>query len=139
VRCETGRPDSLGIAAGRCLVGQSDLAAALLKDGHVFAAAGAEKGYAALEDEARKARSGVWGAARPERPGEWQARVWAEAKERAPQGCPIKGQVARGERIYVVPSAERYERVRVNERRGERWFCTEAEAEAAGLRKAGRG
>ncbi|HPQ72164.1 MAG TPA: thermonuclease family protein, partial [bacterium] len=45
---------------------------------------------------------------------------------------------ARGDRIYHVPGQEHYEITRINESRGERWFCTEEEAIKAGWRKAKR-
>ncbi|MBC7281131.1 hypothetical protein [Hoeflea sp.] len=54
--------------------------------------------------------------------------------------CVIKGNISinSGERIYHVPGQEDYEATRIRSEYGERWFCTEAEARAAGWRKAGR-
>lgn len=53
---------------------------------------------------------------------------------------PIKGNVSfdDGERIYHVPGQEYYDETKINPRYGERWFCTEAEARAAGWRKSKR-
>lgn len=52
--------------------------------------------------------------------------------------CKIKGNVsyASGERIFHVPGQEYYSQTRISITRGERWFCSEAEARAAGWRKA---
>ncbi len=51
--------------------------------------------------------------------------------------CNIKGNVnTRGERIYHVPGQKYYDQTEISASHGERWFCTEAEAEAAGWRKA---
>ena len=49
-------------------------------------------------------------------------------------GCRIKGNVSynRGMRIYHMPGDRDYSRTRIDSSRGERWFCTEAEARAAG-------
>ena len=48
----------------------------------------------------------------------------------------IKGNInAKGERIYHVPGGAFYERTVIDESQGERWFCTEAEATAAGWRR----
>lgn len=49
----------------------------------------------------------------------------------------IKGNisVSSGEKIYHVPGGEFYEPTVISEGKGERWFCTEAEALAAGWRK----
>lgn len=50
----------------------------------------------------------------------------------------IKGNVdtRTGEKIYHVPGSFYYNTTVVDESRGDRWFCTEAEAEAAGFRRA---
>jgi hypothetical protein len=37
-----------------------------------------------------------------------------------------------------VPGAQHYDRTKISPAKGERWFCTEAEAVAAGWRKAKR-
>ncbi|MCR9108658.1 thermonuclease family protein [Marivita sp. XM-24bin2] len=53
-------------------------------------------------------------------------------------GCKIKGNISlnSGERIYHVPGQEHYGKTRISVSKGERWFCSEAEARAAGWRKA---
>lgn len=54
--------------------------------------------------------------------------------------CNIKGNISRssGRRIYHVPGDPDYASTRISPGHGERWFCTEAEARAAGWRRAGR-
>ena len=51
--------------------------------------------------------------------------------------CRIKGNVSidTGERIYHVPGQKYYSQTRIRQDYGERWFCSEAEARAAGWRK----
>lgn len=50
--------------------------------------------------------------------------------------CNIKGNVStRGERIYHVPGQKYYDETRISASHGERWFCSEEEARAAGWRK----
>jgi len=53
-------------------------------------------------------------------------------------GCSIKGNVSpnTGERIYHAPGQSYYAETRVKLFSNERWFCTEAEAVAAGFRRA---
>ncbi len=52
------------------------------------------------------------------------------------KGCDIKGNISSsGERIFHVPGGQYYESVRIEEDKGERWFCSEADAEKAGWRK----
>jgi hypothetical protein len=51
--------------------------------------------------------------------------------------CDIKGNISghTGERIYHVPGQRYYGDTVVNPLFGERWFCSEAEARAAGWRR----
>lgn len=50
----------------------------------------------------------------------------------------IKGNISynTGEKIYHFPSCEYYEQTKINTDKGERWFSSEIEAQAAGWRKA---
>jgi hypothetical protein len=51
-------------------------------------------------------------------------------------GCLIKGNIStRGERIYHPPGCRYYNATKIDPARGERWFCSEAEAVAAGWRR----
>lgn len=54
--------------------------------------------------------------------------------------CNIKGNVSigSGERIYHVPGQQDYLSTKISPQYGERWFCTETDALAAGWRPAGR-
>ncbi len=54
--------------------------------------------------------------------------------------CIIKGNISynTGERIYHVPGGNYYDATVINTGQGERWFCSEAEAQAAGWRKSKR-
>lgn len=50
--------------------------------------------------------------------------------------CNIKGNINySGEKIYHVPGQEYYNETKIDEEYGERWFCSEEEAQAAGWRK----
>ncbi|MEZ4705781.1 MAG: SH3 domain-containing protein [Caldilineaceae bacterium] len=49
--------------------------------------------------------------------------------------CAIKGNVnSRGDKIYHAPGFRDYEKTDVKPEEGDRWFCTEEEARAAGFR-----
>lgn len=53
--------------------------------------------------------------------------------------CKIKGNVNRkGEKIYHVPGGQYYNKTNVNPGNGDKFFCTEAEAQAAGFRRSKR-
>ena len=63
--------------------------------------------------------------------------VAASAAAQAPPAkpCQIKGNInAQGVRIYHPPGCRYYKDTIIDTNRGERWFCTEAEAVAAGWR-----
>jgi hypothetical protein len=53
----------------------------------------------------------------------------------APAGCAIKGNINKKNRIYHVPCSKHYEVTEIRPEDGERWFCSEIEAKAAGWRK----
>jgi hypothetical protein len=53
-------------------------------------------------------------------------------------GCVIKGNISSNGRIYHVPGQEHYDRTRISPSKGERWFCSESDARAAGWRRARR-
>ena len=139
VACSLSGSDEAGRALGQCTMGDKDVGAELVRQGHVFAEGSILVRYAGQEREARAAKAGVWATGDAERPADYRAKMWEEAKRRAPEGCPIKGQVAGASRVYVLPWAADYERVRVQKTRGERWFCSEQEAVSAGFKAAQRG
>ena len=50
--------------------------------------------------------------------------------------CTIKGNISSsGEKIYHTQGQRYYEKTKIEETAGERWFCSESEAESAGWRK----
>jgi micrococcal nuclease len=84
----------------------------------------------AAEQEAREANRGLWAACPLVSP--------TIASQETPRGdCNIKGNIsASGEKIYHLPGCGSYTKTKIDESRGERWFCSEEEAQAAGWRKA---
>jgi cold shock CspA family protein len=58
--------------------------------------------------------------------------------EGVPPTCNIKGNISwnSGNRYYHMPGMEDYAITQIDAERGERWFCSEAEAEAAGWSRA---
>jgi hypothetical protein len=52
----------------------------------------------------------------------------------AASGCQIKGNIGSSGKIYHVPGSQAYEKTKIDEARGERWFCSEDQAVAAGWR-----
>ena len=92
--------------------------------------------FVAIERGAREARRGLWAQAEDASPTVTPTPNPISPGERK---CRIKGNInARGDKIYHVPGQEHYEITRIDESRGERWFCTEEEAIKAGWRRAKR-
>lgn len=61
----------------------------------------------------------------------------APAPTKPAGGCVIKGNIASdGEKIFHSPGQRHYEQTRISPAKGERWFCTAAEAIKAGWRAA---
>jgi endonuclease YncB( thermonuclease family) len=127
--------DPYGRVVARCTVDGVDMGAAMVGDGIAFAYRRYATTYVAAETAASLAGLGVWAgdAIAPE-----QARRQAGASAPAPVGCAIKGNVSGNGRIYHLPGQEFYDRTRIRTARGERWFCSEAEARDAGWRRAQR-
>ncbi len=144
VSCWVSGTDETGRAVGTCLVEDQDLAQALVRAGLAFAETGLFSTYGSIEEEARAEKVGLW-RGKAERPSEYRARIadelaraWEAAKRRAPRGCPIKGRIVSGRKYYVLPGTVDYRRARIRTRRGERWFCSEEEALAAGWARSPR-
>jgi hypothetical protein len=94
--------------------------------------------YATDEAAARTAKRGIW-AGKFVKPWEWRQSQATTKKrttesESASKACRIKGNItSRGERIYHVPGGQFYSQTRIAPSKGERWFCTEVDAQAAGV------
>jgi endonuclease YncB( thermonuclease family) len=138
VRCEIRGSDNAGRPLATCYAHGTDIAARLVREGHVFASGGFFASYGSLEREARAHKAGLW-RGEAERPSEFRARVWEAAKRNAPDGCPIKGSISSGSKTYLLPWSPDYPRIPVRPARGERWFCSEQEAQAAGWKAADAG
>ena len=70
------------------------------------------------------------------RRGERLAGGRESSKGNAGGGCRIKGNISRnGSQLYHVPGGQYYDRTRIDTSKGERWFCTERHAQAAGWRR----
>ncbi len=148
VTCNKKDTDRYQRAVSVCSNGTVDLAAELTRAGLALAYREYSDDYIDEEDEARIARRGAWA-------GEFTA-PWDERRGRdsttKPQpdednsaasscrGTGIKGNISvrTGERIYHVPGSSSYEETNIDESKGERWFCTEDEAEPGGMAPAAR-
>ncbi|MEO1308309.1 MAG: thermonuclease family protein [Pseudomonadota bacterium] len=134
VVCTRDDVDQYGRIIGPCHVGDTDLAQIMVTDGLAWAYRQYSMDYAPQEDLARSEHIGVW--EKPNQPP-WQFRKerWEKAVAETPKpGCPIKGNISAHGHIYHTPWSPWYERTRVSEAKGERWFRDEREAVQAGWR-----
>ncbi len=96
--------------------------------------------FAEEEQAARAARRGIW-AGEFVPPADWRRgrRLDIETASTGNGLCSIKGSVGpEGERTYHLPGGAFYPDATVDAARGGRWFCSEAEAQAAGWRRSER-
>lgn len=127
ITCEVRSTDTSGRKLARCRVGEMDLAAELVRKGYVFASGSLFAAYGSEQAEAQAAKAGLWGGM-AKRPQEYRNERWEAASRVAPNGCPIKGRVLAGDKVYLLPWSRSYETYRVRESRGDRWLCDEGDA-----------
>lgn len=137
IECEALDKDPYGRIVGRCFHNGVDKNALLVDEGLAWAFRRFSDDYVDHEERAQAARIGIW-QGEAEAPWDYRANGWERAAEASPRpGCPIKGNINRdGEKIYHTPWSPWYERTQIDESQGQRWFCDEAEAQAAGWRPA---
>jgi endonuclease YncB( thermonuclease family) len=133
VTCNPRGMDKYGRVLAVCHADGRDINAELVRRGYAWAFAKYSQSYVREEALARAESVGIW-QSQTEPAWEYRARRWAAAEEKAPEGCAIKGNVTRNGRIYHMPWSPWYARIRMEPEKGKRWFCSEAEALAAGWR-----
>ncbi len=147
VACEERDQDRYGRIVAVCRMAAEDMNAWMVREGWAFAYRTYSMCYVADEIAARAAGRGIW---RGEVVAPWDWRAGKRLMDLQPGAagsvmpnpaavCAIKGNIsAGGGRIYHVPGGDYYERTGIDTDRGERWFCSEAEAREAGWRKSRR-
>ncbi len=136
VDCQPLDQDRYGRTVARCFAGGTDIAADMVRRGAAYAYRRYSTDYVSDEDRARRADAGLWRgeAMSPAtfRAQKAEARVAATAPQSAPTGCTIKGNISANGKLYHLPGGRWYDKTRINETKGERWFCSEGEARKAG-------
>lgn len=135
IDCQVAGRDAYKRILAICFAGAIDVNAAMVRHGMAWAFVKYSTRYAEQEKLAQSSATGIWQAdAQP--PWEHRSNRWADASNLAPDGCAIKGNVSSGGRIYHMPWSPWYTKVVVRAEKGARWFCSEADAIAAGWRPA---
>lgn len=134
VMCRGTEYDDYGRLLAHCTTADgASINEALVREGLAWAFLKYSDEYAKQEQIARKAKTGVWQLA-CEPPWTFREKRWKVAEQKSPNGCPIKGNISSNGRIYHTPWSRHYARTKVNVAKGEQWFCSEAQAYAAGFR-----
>lgn len=134
--CDRRDTDRYGRTVATCSVGGQDMGATLVANGYARAYLRYSDLYLETEKAAVVAGRGIFGSDMMA-PEAFRARA-QPAPQPAPGDCIIKGNISNSGRIYHLPGQENYADTRIDPSRGERWFCSEAEARAAGWRRARR-
>ena len=131
--CSGTDQDRYGRWLVTCRLGGRDLGQVLVRDGVAFAYRRYSAIYVPDEAKAQQERRGLWEGS-TETPEDFR-----RSDSAVPQGCALKGNVsASGTRIYHAPGQKDYAATRIDPAKGERWFCSAAEAKQAGWRAARR-
>jgi endonuclease YncB( thermonuclease family) len=154
--CQLTGTDRYGRSLGSCKVRGDDVSRWLVRNGWALAFRRYSTAYIADEEYARQERQGLWAGAFIA-PWDWRHRgaqttilgafaVATDAQQKLifPGGasrppspeCVIKANLkSRDQCIYHLPGGQFYDRLNMHLTRSRRWFCSEADAQAAGCRK----
>lgn len=136
-QCTAVTTDRYNRIVARCVAGGQDIAHLLVSEGLAFAYRRYAQDYVLAEKTAAVRDVGLH-ASRVQNPSQFRQ---TRAVGRIPpdRHCAIKGNIsAQGVHIFHMPGQRDYERTGIRTKRGERWFCSRAEAQAAGWRAAKR-
>ena len=140
VACERLGQDRYGRTVARCFLNDRDVAREIVSAGLAFAYRRYSTDYVLDEKGAAVNVRGLH-ASNVQSPSEFRAARVSDRQSDITRDhdCTIKGNISsKGAHIYHVPSQYYYERTRISTAKGERWFCTEAQARTAGWRRSRR-
>lgn len=136
--CQDLGPDRYGRRVARCLLDGRDIAAQMVSQGAALAYRRYSEAYVPQEAEARRAARGIWAAGPPTAPEAHRSASRATPAAAPDSACSIKGNIGTSGKIYHMPGQRDYAATRIDLSKGEAWFCSAAEARAAGFRPAQR-
>ncbi|MCH8616352.1 thermonuclease family protein [Sphingomonas sp. SM33] len=147
VRCDSMGVDQHQRILGRCTVGTTDINRTMVATGYAVAYRHYSSDYVSAEEMAKAYKRGLWAGTfqmpsdyrhsgepqvEPGRPMRAKRAASSDWQGRANGNCNIKGNRNRkGQWIYHLPGMPYYDQTRAEE-----IFCTEADAQAAGYRRA---
>jgi endonuclease YncB( thermonuclease family) len=136
VECITKDIDRYDRVVAECYSDGMNINALLVGEGLAVAYTKYSSDYIEIEVEAKEARLGLWGGNFIQ-PSRWRKGDRLDQGQNNPHnGCAIKGNISKNGKLYHLPGTRWYQDTGINEEKGERWFCNEEEAIAAGWVKA---
>lgn len=136
-KCETITIDKYQRTVARCWVDGRDTGQDMVADGLAFSYRKYSMDYDLDEKGAAINNRGLH-AHFIQSPAQFRATL-ASGEPAPDRDCIIKGNISsKGARIFHAPGQQFYGRTRINENKGERWFCTPEQATRAGWRPAKR-
>ena len=137
-RCVAIDTDRYGRVVAKCRVRRIDIGEWLVSEGLAFAYRSYSLDYDLDEKRAFISGRGLH-RFKVQGPSEFRKAKAVNRSANAPkQGCAIKGNISSSGRIYRMPGQAFYNETSIRTDKGERWFCSEADAKQAGWRKARR-
>lgn len=137
VGCTALDRDRYDRVVARCSFAGNDLGRELVAAGLAFAYRRYSMDYD-LDEKGAAVRGTGLHAHQVQSPADYR-RTQSDRRETGVGRCAIKGNISRnGARIYHVPGQKDYARTTIRPETGERFFCSEVEAKAAGWRPAKR-
>ena len=133
LHCDIFSKDRYGRSIGVCYIGDKNINSNLVENGWALAYREYSRDYIPNEKLASKRKIGVWQGDFVE---PWKWRLGVRFKEAKKVGCHIKGNISsNGEKIYHLPNSKNYLKTKISPSKGERWFCSEKEAQTHGWRQ----
>lgn len=136
VRCVvSAQKDGRGVTLATCTSDDRDIGAEMVETGMALAVRSYPSPYGEAEARARAEKRGFW-RDDVETPWAFRTRRAKEASASAPGGCVVKAKVLKETgRTLFVPWSPWYARATIDPAKGDRWFCSEAEAVADGWKE----
>lgn len=132
--CHQVDMDRYGRVVAKCAVQGVDMGKHIVREGWAFAYRRYGPDYDLEEKAAYVAGRGLH-AFQLQPPAEFR-QAQAKGHARLHPSCAIKGNISDHGRVFHVPGQKFYQRTKIHEASGERWFCSETEALRAGWRAA---
>lgn len=134
ITCEGTKIDQYKRLLATCYLDETNLNQHLVEQGWAVAFIEYTDTYITQERDAQQQSKGIWNTEFV-RPSAFRSGQWQKAGTASNDECVIKGNINRkGDKIYHAPWSRSYNRTKISTAKGERWFCTEDEALAAGWR-----